>query len=54
MGHLHQRLLGLRQRLLFTDEPDPAILQGVFAFLYVLDLTLRAAGDDSPTNVGTC
>ena len=53
MGHLHQRLLGLRQRLLFTDEPDPAILQGVFAFLYVLDLTLRAAGADSPTNVGT-
>ena len=53
MGQVQRRLLALRQRLLFTDEPDPAILQGVFALLYVLDLTLRAVGDDGPWDVGT-
>ncbi|MGY2702868.1 ATP-binding protein [Nocardioides sp. HB32] len=52
VGHLERRLLGLRQRLLFTDEPDPGVLQGVFALLYVLDLTLRAAGNGSPLDVG--
>jgi two-component system phosphate regulon sensor histidine kinase PhoR len=44
MERLHWRLLGLRRRLLFTDEPDPGVLQGVFALLFVLDLTLRAVG----------
>ena len=53
MGHLQRRLLGLRPRLLFTDEPDPGILQGVFALLYVLDLTLRAVGAGSPLDLGT-
>ena len=52
MGHLQRRLLGLRQRLLFTDEPDPAVLQGVFALLFVLDLTLRAVGG-SPLALGS-
>lgn len=52
MGHLQRRMLGLRQRLLFTDEPDPGILQGVFAFLFVLDLTLRAVGDASAFDLG--
>lgn len=52
MERLHRQLLGLRHRLLFTDEPDPAVLQGVFAFLFVLDLTLRATSG-SPFDVGS-
>lgn len=52
MRPLHRRLLGLRHRLLFTDEPDPAVLQGVFALLFILDLTLRAFGD-SPFELGS-
>ncbi len=41
MGQLRRRLAGAWERLLFTDEPEPAVLQGVFALLFVLDLTLR-------------
>ncbi|GAB6986367.1 sensor histidine kinase [Nocardioides pyridinolyticus] len=52
MERLHRTLLGLRHRLLFTDEPDPAALQGVFALLFVLDLTLRAVGG-SPLELGS-
>jgi two-component system, OmpR family, phosphate regulon sensor histidine kinase PhoR len=52
MERLHQRMLGLRHRLLFTDEPDPGVLQGVFALLFVLDLTLRAVGG-SPLELGS-
>ena len=32
---------GLSGRLLFSDAPDPRVLQGVFAALFVLDLVLR-------------
>jgi signal transduction histidine kinase len=54
MGHLQRRLHGLRRRLLFTDEPDPGTLQGVFALLFVLDLTLRAIGQaGSPLGLWT-
>jgi signal transduction histidine kinase len=52
MEHLRRRLLGLRHRVLFTDEPDPGILQGVFALLFVLDLTLRAVGSGSVLEIG--
>jgi two-component system phosphate regulon sensor histidine kinase PhoR len=52
MERLNHWVLGLRHRLLFTDEPDPGVLQGVFALLYVLDLTLRAVGG-SPLELGS-
>jgi signal transduction histidine kinase len=52
MGHLHRRLADLRPRLLLTAEPDPGVLQGVFALLYVLDLTLRAVGGSNPLDAG--
>jgi two-component system, OmpR family, phosphate regulon sensor histidine kinase PhoR len=44
MGDLGRRLTILRQRILFTDDPDIGVLQGVFTLLFVLDLTLRAVG----------
>lgn len=44
MGHLGRRIQVLRERLLFTDEPDTGILQGIFALLFMLDLTLRTVG----------
>jgi signal transduction histidine kinase len=47
MSHLGSRLHGLRQRLLFTDEPDPVFLQGIFALLFAAGLTLRTLGTDS-------
>jgi len=38
----------LSRRLLFSDAPDPRVLQGVFAALFVLDLALRRVGGASP------
>ncbi len=35
---------GVGGRLLFTDDPDPRVLQGVFALLFALDFALRAVG----------
>lgn len=45
MGHLGQRMRGLGQRFLFTDEPEPGFLQGVFALLFFTGLTLRLVGE---------
>ncbi|CAI9407141.1 sensor histidine kinase [Nocardioides sp. T2.26MG-1] len=47
MSGLGSRLDALRRRLLFTDEPDAGVLQGVFALLFGFDLALRAAGGSS-------
>ncbi|ABL81443.1 MULTISPECIES: ATP-binding protein [unclassified Nocardioides] len=48
MGRVATRLAGLHRRLLFADDPDPELLQGVFAALFLLDFVLRAAGGSSP------
>ncbi|MGZ8738249.1 MAG: histidine kinase dimerization/phospho-acceptor domain-containing protein, partial [Nocardioides sp.] len=35
---------GVGSRLLLTDDPDPRVLQGVFALLFALDFALRSLG----------
>jgi len=45
------RMAGLHRRLLFAEEPDPIMVQGVFALLFVADLGLRSVGGASPALV---
>lgn len=40
---------GVSGRLLFTDDPDPRVLQGVFALLFAGDFVLRAVGGSDLT-----
>ncbi|HYF72672.1 MAG TPA: HAMP domain-containing sensor histidine kinase [Nocardioides sp.] len=41
---LDVRAAGLHRRLLFAEDPDPVMVQGVFALLFLADLVLRAVG----------
>ena len=43
-SEMRRRGSGTARRLLFADEPDPRMLQGVFVVLFALDLVLRSAG----------
>ena len=43
-SEMRRRGSGTARRLLFADEPDPRMLQGVFVVLFVLDLALRSVG----------
>ena len=52
MGRVAERLAGLHRRLLFADDPDPELVQGVFAALFLLDILLRTAGG-SPLSLGS-
>ena len=52
MGRVAERLAGLHRRLLFADDPDPVLVQAVFAVLFLADILLRAAGG-SPLALGS-
>ena len=41
--------VGVGGRLLFVDDPDPRVLQGVFGLLFALDFVLRAMGGSELT-----
>ena len=47
MSELGRRLRGIGHRLLFSDDHDPGVLQGVFALLFVVGLSLRASDGES-------
>ncbi len=46
------RVAGLHRRLLFAEEPDPAMVQWVFGALFLVDVLLRVAGG-SPISLGS-